>query len=377
MTPSRIADAAPIRPAARRRCHESRDSVLTRMRSVTAAATGKCKCKDRYFGDMAAEMSESKDISWAEINKAKYYFYGPSFYFAVRAVIHPLTVIKTRLQMQNDAVSTRTRPRRSPPHYTPTYTGTMDAFRKIVRAEGSRALYKGFAFSSLSIISGQLYITSYEVGREIILKSNEQTKLISPKFIDIFRNSVAGGIASLLSQTIVVPIDIISQKQMMLKNSSDSPQSIFSIPKEIFRNHGVLGFYKGYCASLAFYAPSSALWWGFYAYFRDIFYKQAKRFGWHGQQHTVSGRVLDSCAAASAGVISVVITNPIDVARTRLQVDGNVHDGKTLRSTLANLWREEGIRSFLKGVNARIFATVPSSILISTVYELVKKLSVK
>ena len=163
---------------------------------------------------------------------------------------------------------------------------------------------------------------------------------------------------------------------MMLKNSKDSPQSIFSIPQEIFRNHGVLGFYKGYCASLAFYAPSSALWWGFYAYFRDAFYRQAKSLGWHGQQHTLSGRVLDSCAAASAGVISVVITNPIDVARTRLQVDGNVHDGKTLRSTLVSLWREEGMRSFLKGVNARIFATVPSSILIINVYELVKKLSV-
>ena len=322
-------------------------------------------------------MADSRDISWEEINKAKYYLYSPSFYLAVRAVIHPFSVIKTRLQMQNDSVSNRMRPRRSSPQYSPTYTGTIDAFGKIVRTEGARALYKGFAFSSLSIFSGQIYITSYEVCREVILKSNQKSQIVGPKLIDVVRNAIAGGCASLLSQTIVVPIDIISQKQMMLKNSSDSSQSIFNVPREIFQKHGILGFYKGYCASLAFYAPSSALWWGFYAYFRDIFYKRANSFGWHVRKHTFSGHLVDSCAAASAGVISVVLTNPIDVARTRLQVDGSVHDGKSLRSTLLSLWREEGAGSFLKGVSARIFATVPSSVLIITVYELVKKLSLK
>jgi solute carrier family 25 protein 44 len=322
-------------------------------------------------------MVESRDISWEDINKRKYYLYSPSFYLAVRLLIHPLSVIKTRLQMQNDAAISRLRPRRTGHQYTPTYTGTVDAFKKIVRTEGARALYKGFAVSSLSIFSGQLYITSYEIFREFLLKSNERNKFVSPKIIDVVRNSVAGGCASLLSQTIVVPIDVISQKQMMLKGSTDGSQPAVSIPKEIFRKHGILGFYKGYCASLAFYAPSSALWWGFYAYFRDVFYKRAKWLGWHGNPNTLSQHFLDSAAAASAGVFSVVLTNPIDVARTRLQVSGNVHDGKTLRSTLIGLWREEGARSFLKGVDARIFATVPSSVLIITVYELVKRLSVK
>jgi hypothetical protein len=76
-------------------------------------------------------------------------------------------------------------------------------------------------------------------------------------------------------------------------------------------------------------------------------------------------------------VFSTVITNPIDVARTRLQVNGSVYDGKNLRSTLTELWRLEGPRSFLKGVSARICATIPSSILIITAYELVKQLSLK
>jgi len=74
------------------------------------------------------------------------------------------------------------------------------------------------------------------------------------------------------------------------------------------------------------------------------------------------------------------VTNPIDVARTRLQVGCSSAQGNpsgTLRGTLASLWKEEGPRSLMKGVQPRIMATVPSSIMIITCYELVKEWSVK
>jgi hypothetical protein len=86
-----------------------------------------------------------------------------------------------------------------------------------------------------------------------------------------------------------------------------------------------------------------------------------------------------------------------------------VSDGATLRGVLCALWREEGKMSLMKGVHARILATVrprprcceqrtrdsfrgntcvrdtplagypqvPSSVLMITVYETVKRLSVK
>jgi len=81
-----------------------------------------------------------------------------------------------------------------------------------------------------------------------------------------------------------------------------------------------------------------------------------------------------------AGVIATLATNPIDVARTRLQVEGSSARGaaqNTLRSTLAVLWKEEGPKSLMKGVQPRIFATIPSSIMIITVYEFVKEWSVR
>ena len=48
-----------------------------------------------------------------------------------------------------------------------------------------------------------------------------------------------------------------------------------------------------------------------------------------------------------------------------------------LRGALRSLWKEEGPKSLLKGVQPRIMATVPSSIMIVTVYEFVKEWSVR
>ena len=38
------------------------------------------------------------------------------------------------------------------------YNGTFDAFRKIVRTEGPRGLYRGFHVNSLAVLNSQLYV---------------------------------------------------------------------------------------------------------------------------------------------------------------------------------------------------------------------------
>mmetsp|Transcript_55482 Transcript_55482/g.129872 ORF Transcript_55482/g.129872 Transcript_55482/m.129872 type:complete len:329 (-) Transcript_55482:5-991(-) len=315
-------------------------------------------------------ISANRDISWADMDKTKYYFYGPSFFFCVRFALHPFTLVKTRLQMQKqpgNAVCEMDKIR---------YRGTMDAFRKILRHEGIPGLYKGFGISSVGILSGQVYITTYEFLRMefMELKAVPGLDHLADAKFNFIRNAIAGGCASLFSQTIVVPIDIVSQKRMVytgLVQGEANIGSIRSMASDIMRKDGIRGFYKGFGASLSVYAPSSAIWWGSYSYFRE----HLLRFNRHQDQ--VRGRMLEACAGASAGIVATVVTNPMDVARTRLQVGGKARDGGTLRSTLVEVWTKEGPTALMKGVNARILATVPSSVLIITVYELVKRLSVK
>ncbi|KAJ3110139.1 hypothetical protein HK098_000658 [Nowakowskiella sp. JEL0407] len=101
--------------------------------------------------------------------------------------------------------------------------------------------------------------------------------------------------------------------------------------------------------------------------------------------------LMSSCAGALAGVTSAVLTNPMDVVKTRLQtnirnaernesgrkVGGTRRVGsiRMIFNEFLLLYREEGLNGFKRGVGARAANTVPVSMLMVTSYELVRRLS--
>lgn len=149
----------------------------------------------------------------------------------------------------------------------------IDCGCKIYKSEGTRGLYRGFWVSSFQIISGVFYISTYEGVRHILTQrgTNDRVKAI-----------LAGGAASLVGQTIIVPFDVISQHMMVLgmnahgtvinplgiNTAARKSELAIKIAKEIFKRDGLTGYYRGYTASLLAYVPNSALWWGFYHYYQ-------------------------------------------------------------------------------------------------------------
>lgn len=87
------------------------------------------------------------------------------------------------------------------------YLGLIDAGSKIYRNEGLSGLYRGFWVNSVQIVSGLCYVGTYESVRHISSQYN-----INPQL----KTLMAGGAASLVGQTIIVPFDVISQHLMLL-----------------------------------------------------------------------------------------------------------------------------------------------------------------
>ena len=198
---------------------------------------------------------------------------------AVRTILYPMMLIKTRIQIQK---------------HKSHYTGTFDAFRKILQAEKFRGLYKGYWVSTMLVVPQMAYITTYEKTR-VFLKNHEIKS-------DLVRSLLSGGAASMVGQTFLVPIDIVTQHLMMITKPTEKPAGFvkksggtslhqntksakygtyqpLNIPNEalnsgfgrfkaivkaVYRQNGIRGFYKGYLASLSLYAPSSAAWWAIY-----------------------------------------------------------------------------------------------------------------
>ncbi|XP_048449746.1 solute carrier family 25 member 44-like [Rhincodon typus] len=200
-------------------------------------------------------------IEWQDLDKRKFYVFGVLMTMAIRISVYPFTLIRTRLQVQRGKSL---------------YTGTFDAFAKIVRAEGISGLYRGFLVNTFTLVSGQCYVTTYELTRQYVSRYSESNTV---------KSLIAGGSASLVAQSITVPIDILSQHLMVQGQAmgrfretsrgraAGTMGRAKDVVVEILRLDGPRGFYRGYAASLLTYIPNSALWWPFYhlytAFLRD------------------------------------------------------------------------------------------------------------
>lgn len=76
--------------------------------------------------DMALPNAE---IDWERLDKTKFFLVGAGLFSGLSCVLYPLTVVKTRVQVQDRASATA-------------YKSMADAYRQIFRHEGIRGFYK-------------------------------------------------------------------------------------------------------------------------------------------------------------------------------------------------------------------------------------------
>ena len=301
-----------------------------------------------------------KTVEWDMLDKSKFIPMSMASSFTIRCFLYPLTLIRTRLQVQKG---------------NEVYSGTWDAGRKILKQEGFRNLYRGFFVSCFQVVSGICYVSTYEGVRHILGNRFGVTNTKTKAFI-------GGASASIVGQTIIVPFDVISQHLMLLGQASSKTnpyhnsnpfgiqiegrskaQIAADVTRNIYRTDGLRGFYRGYLASVCTYVPSSAFWWSFYHLFQETYDKLLPS--------VVPHTVIQCGAAMSAGCASCFLTNPLDLVRTRVQVKR-----KPIPETAILLWKDEGFNIFRKGLTARMTSSLIYSVAIIFGYETVKKWSV-
>jgi len=231
-----------------------------------------------------------KIIEWHQLEKKKYFLFLNVYMLSTNAVMYPVDLIKTRLQLQR---------RKS------LYKNTLDVVLKTVKHEGFLGLYKGFPVSQLGVLSGHVYATSYEISREQFFT-----------FQNAFRGFIAGGIAAVIEQTFINPVDVISQRLMVegqgKRNKQRGAIKSVKIAKQVLKEHGVPGFYRGFAASLMVEGLWSATWWASYSLYLDVIGKMVP----DGTSHLV----IKGLSGMLAGISSAVVGNPLDIIRVRLQV---------------------------------------------------------
>lgn len=307
---------------------------------------------------MASSNTYIKTIEWDMMDKKKFFPLSMLSSFSVRCCLFPLTVIKTQLQVQ---------------HRSDVYKGMIDCAYKIYKSEGVPGLYRGFWISSVQIVSGVFYISTYEGVRHILNDFGAGQRM---------KSLIGGGCASLVGQTIIVPFDVISQHAMVLGmgmpggKSHMNPLGIntgpnrtrlnisLDIAKEIIRRDGFKGFYRGYTASLMAYVPNSALWWVFYHMYQEELCRVCPPY--------VSHLLIQCVAGSLGGFTTTIITNPLDIIRARLQVQRL----DSMKVAFTDLWAEERMNVFFKGLSARLVQSAAFSFSIILGYETIKRIAI-
>ncbi|KAJ2082760.1 mitochondrial aspartate-glutamate transporter agc1 [Coemansia sp. RSA 988] len=271
------------------------------------------------------------------------------------AVVYPIDLVKTRMQNQRAAVVGEMM-----------YKNSIDCFRKVIRNEGIRGLYRG--------LGPQLVGVAPEKAIKLTVNDFVRSRLTNKKTGEIaIASEVLAGVMAGASQVVFTnPLEIVKIRLQiqgeMLKETAGAAKAISrSGAITIIKELGLIGLYKGASACLLRDVPFSAIYFTCYSHLKkDVFREGERRLG-----------VLDLLlAGAIAGMPAAYLTTPADVIKTRLQVVAK--QGETVYTGLVDaarkIYKEEGFKAFFKGGPARIFRSSPQFGATLMCYELIHRI---
>ncbi|KAK2708020.1 mitochondrial basic amino acids transporter-like [Artemia franciscana] len=243
---------------------------------------------------------------------------------------YPLDTVKVRIQTQ-DPRNLR-------------YTGTFQCLRTVVRHEGAAALFRGMT----SPMAGVAGINAMIFG----VYGNVNKRLSDPESI---KSIATAGICAGLAQTVITsPMELVKtrlqvQSQIPGAQISEGPVDCL---KKIWRSYGIRGVYQGFGITCVREIPAFGIYFAAY----EVMTRQS-------DPSVPLSTWTMLYAGGMAGVYSWAFTYPVDMVKSRLQIDGI--SGKQQYSgaidCIRKTYHSEGIRVFFRGLSATVIRAFPSN----------------
>ncbi|ROV94433.1 hypothetical protein VSDG_05886 [Cytospora chrysosperma] len=273
---------------------------------------------------------------------------------------HPLDTIKVRMQL-----SRRGRVPGSPKR------GFIGTGVHIVQRETPLGLYKGLGAVMTGIIPKMaIRFTSFEAYKQMLADSS--TGGVSGG--STFMAGLAAGVTEAVA--VVTPMEVIKIRLQAQHHSLADP---LDIPKyrnaahalyTVVKEEGVGALYRGVSLTALRQGSNQAVNFTAYTYFKEALMKYQPQYeggtlpGW---QTTFIGLV--------SGAMGPLSNAPIDTIKTRLQktpAEEGVSAMKRITSIAGDMFKQEGMHAFYKGITPRIMRVAPGQAVTFTVYEYVK-----
>ncbi|GFS32139.1 manganese tracking factor for mitochondrial SOD2 [Actinidia rufa] len=259
------------------------------------------------------------------------------------------------------------------------YKGTLDVFYKIIRQEGFARLWRGTnAGLALAVPTVGIYLPCYDVFRDQLEEFTAQNIPSMTPYAPL----VAGSMARSLACTTCYPIELARTRMQAFKevNTGKKPPGVWktlfdvishvkstsTVPNNL-QNYRVL--WTGLGAQLARDVPFSAICW---STLEPVRRRLLSLTGDESNAATVLGA--NFSAGFVAGSLAAATTCPLDVAKTRRQIEKDPARAlrMTTRQTLMEVWRDGRMKGLFMGVGPRVGRAGPSVGIVVSFYEVVK-----
>ncbi|KAF8393603.1 hypothetical protein HHK36_021847 [Tetracentron sinense] len=189
---------------------------------------------------------------------------------------------------------------------------------------------------------------------------------------------IAGGTAGAFAKTVVAPLE---RTKILLQTRTEGFHSlgVYQTLKKLLKHEGVKGFYKGNGASVLRIVPYAALHFMTYEQYRCWILNNYSALG--------TGPVIDLVAGSAAGGTAVLLTYPLDLARTKLayqvtDMRGSFRTGMSsfpsqpayqgIKDVFKIVYKQGGVRALYRGIGPTLVGILPYAGLKFYIYEKLK-----
>ncbi|KAE9453878.1 hypothetical protein C3L33_14221, partial [Rhododendron williamsianum] len=295
-------------------------------------------------------------------------------------MMHPIDTVKTRLQSQ--AILGGYQNQKS----------ILQMVRTVWATDGLRGFYRGIAPGVTgSLATGATYFGVIESTKKWIEEKH-------PGLGGHWAHFIAGAIGDTLGSVVYVPCEVMKQRMqiqgtrkywssvVMKQNAGMKPgmemygyySGMFQAGSSIWKEQGLKGLYAGYWSTLARDVPFAGLMVNdfsfkfcllpcfilvtFYEALKDLT-EYGKKKWMPGSSNQVNSSLEGLLLGGLAGGFSAYLTTPLDVVKTRLQIQGPTLRYSGWLDAVHGIWKTEGIAGMFRGSIPRIMWYIPASAL--------------
>jgi len=271
-------------------------------------------------------------------------------------VCHPLDTIKVRMQLSRRAQRPGAKK-----------MGFLGTGAQIVKRETPLGLYKGLGAVLTGIVPKMaIRFTSYEWYKQL---------LASPDGTVTSKSTFLAGLAAGVTEAVAVvtPMEVIKIRLQAQHHSMADP---LDVPKyrnaahalyTVVREEGFGALYRGVSLTALRQGTNQAANFTAYSELRASLQRYQNTSDLPSWQTSIIGLI--------SGAMGPFSNAPIDTIKTRLQKTP-AQPGDTAMGRIVNIsrdmWKQEGARSFYKGITPRVMRVAPGQAVTFTVYEYLK-----